>query len=65
MTYVIVTDQVTLINEDPVLNECASLLAQSLRESEDELTRSYIAGVKLTLIDMEILRDDMGQAKAA
>ena len=42
-TYVLVTDQVSLINEDPVLNETASLLAQSLRETEDELTRNMLA----------------------
>lgn len=39
----IITDQVSLINEDPVLNETASLLAQSLRETEDELTRNMLA----------------------
>lgn len=38
-TYVIVTDQVTIQNQDPVLNETASLLAQSLRETDDELTK--------------------------
>lgn len=38
-TYVIITDQVTIQNQDPVLNETASLLAQSLRETDDELTK--------------------------
>ena len=33
----------SLINEDPVLNEAASLLAQSLRETEDELIRNMLA----------------------
>lgn len=42
-SYVLLTDQVTLINEDPVLNESASVLAQSLRETEDELTRNMLA----------------------
>ncbi len=42
-TYVMITDQVTLQNQDPVLNETASLLAQSLRETEDELTRNMLA----------------------
>jgi N4-gp56 family major capsid protein len=42
-SYVLITDQVSLINEDPVLNETASLLAQSLRETEDELTRNMLA----------------------
>jgi N4-gp56 family major capsid protein len=41
-TYVILTDQVTLQNQDPVLNETASLLAQSLRETDDELTRNML-----------------------
>lgn len=41
-SYVLITDQVTLINEDPVLNETASLLAQSLRETEDELLRNML-----------------------
>jgi len=41
-SYVLITDQVTLINEDPVLNEAASLLAQSLRETEDSLTRNML-----------------------
>lgn len=43
-SYVLITDQVSLINEDPVLNETASLLAQSLRETEDELTRNMLQG---------------------
>lgn len=38
-TYVILTDQVVLQNQDPVLNEVASLLAQSLRETDDQLTK--------------------------
>lgn len=38
-TYVIITDQVTIQNQDPVLNETASLLAQSLRETDDSLTK--------------------------
>lgn len=38
-TYVILTDQVTIQNQDPTLNETASLLAQSLRETDDELTK--------------------------
>jgi len=41
-TYVIITDQVTIQNQDPVLNETASLLAQSLRETDDELTRNML-----------------------
>jgi N4-gp56 family major capsid protein len=41
-TYVIITDQVTIQNQDPVLNETASLLAQSLRESDDELTKQAL-----------------------
>jgi len=80
-TYVIITDQVTIRNQDPVLNESASLLAQSLRETDDELTKNMLestaafincvngrrhnAVVKSSLIDLEILRDDRGQAQAA
>jgi N4-gp56 family major capsid protein len=41
-TYVIITDQVTIQNQDPTLNEAASLLAQSLRETEDEITRGML-----------------------
>lgn len=41
-SYVIITDQVTIQNQDPVLNETASLLAQSLRETDDELTRNML-----------------------
>lgn len=39
-TYLIITDQVVLQNQDPVLNEAASVLAQSARETEDELSRN-------------------------
>lgn len=42
-SYVLITDQVSLINEDPVLNETASLLAQSLRETEDNLVRDMLS----------------------
>jgi len=34
----------TLINQDPVLNEHAARLGQSLRETEDELIRDMLAG---------------------
>jgi len=43
-TYIIITKQVTLINEDPVLNEAAARLGQSMRETEDELIRDMLAG---------------------
>jgi len=43
-TYLIITKQVTLINEDPVLNEAAARLGQSMRETEDELIRDMLAG---------------------
>ena len=42
-TYVTITDQVMAINEDPVLNQTVSLLAQSMRETEDELARNMLA----------------------
>lgn len=41
-TYVIVTKEVTLINEDPVLNAITARLAQSLRETEDELVKDML-----------------------
>ena len=41
-TYIIITKQVTLINEDPVLNEAAARLGQSMRETEDELTANML-----------------------
>jgi len=37
-TYVILNEQVTLQNQDPVLNECAARLGVSLRQTEDQLT---------------------------
>lgn len=48
-TYVLLTDQVSLINEDPVLNETASLLAQSLRETEDQLTRDMLSATATSI----------------
>ena len=42
-TYVILTDQVTLQIQDRVLNETASLLAQSMRETHDELTSTLLS----------------------
>jgi len=42
-TYVILNEQVTLQNQDPVLNECAARLGVSLRQTEDELTRNMLA----------------------
>lgn len=42
-TYVILNEQVTLQNQDPVLNESARRLGVSLRQTEDELTRDVLA----------------------
>lgn len=42
-TYCTITDQVMMINEDPVLNQTVSLLSQSMRETEDELARNMLA----------------------
>ncbi len=42
-TYVILNEQVTLQNQDPVLNECAARLGVSLRQTEDVLTRDMLA----------------------
>lgn len=41
-TYTVITKQVTLINQDPVLNEAAARLGQSLRETEDQLIRDML-----------------------
>jgi N4-gp56 family major capsid protein len=42
-TYVQLNEQVTLQNQDPVLNECARRLGVSLRQTEDQLTRDMLA----------------------
>ena len=52
-TYVQINEQVTLQNQDPVLNECAARLGVSLRQTEDQLTRRNVAGLKSSLIDLE------------
>ena len=43
-TYLVLQEQVMLINEDPVLNSAISTLGQSLRETEDQLARSMMEG---------------------
>jgi N4-gp56 family major capsid protein len=48
-TYVTITDQVMFINQDPVLNQTVSLLAQSMRETEDELIRNMLASTATVL----------------
>tara|TARA_R110000868_G_scaffold397362_3_gene670021 strand:+ start:34 stop:393 length:360 start_codon:yes stop_codon:yes gene_type:complete len=42
-TYVSLNEQVTLQNQDPVLNEATKRLGVSLRQTEDELTRNMLA----------------------
>ena len=42
-TYVILNEQVTLQNQDRILNECAAILGVSLRQTEDQLTRDMLA----------------------
>jgi len=42
-TYIVLNEQVTLQNQDPVLNECAARLGVSLRQTEDQLTRNMLA----------------------
>jgi len=42
-TYIYLNEQVTLQNQDPVLNEAAQRLGVSLRQTEDELTRNMLA----------------------
>jgi N4-gp56 family major capsid protein len=67
-TYVLLNEQVTLQNQDPVLNEAARRLGVSLRQTEDELSRnmlqstsSFINGVAGTNGDnpTEAARADM------
>lgn len=41
--YVILNEQVTLTNQDPVLNETTKRLGVAMRQSEDELTRDMLA----------------------
>ncbi len=41
-TYLVITEEVTLINQDPVLNSAAARLGQSMRETEDELVRDML-----------------------
>lgn len=41
--YIILNEQVTLQNQDPVLNEAANRLGVSLRQTEDQLTRDMLA----------------------
>lgn len=48
-TYVLINEQVTLQNEDPVLNELSLRLGASLRETEDKLTRNMLASTASSL----------------
>lgn len=41
-TYIVLTRQVTITNEDPVLNSAAARLGQSLRETQDVLQRDNL-----------------------
>lgn len=41
-TYIQLNEQVTLQNQDPVLNEAAARLGVSLRQTEDQLTRDML-----------------------
>jgi N4-gp56 family major capsid protein len=41
-TYIVLTREVTAINQDPVLNQAAARLGQSLRETEDELMKNLL-----------------------
>ena len=42
-TYILLNEQVTLQNQDPVLNEAAQRLGVSMRQTEDELMRDMLA----------------------
>ena len=41
-TYIVLTRQVTITNEDPVLNSAAARLGQALRETQDALVRDQL-----------------------
>ena len=41
-TYIVLTRQVTITNEDPILNSAAARLGQSLRETQDVLVRDTL-----------------------
>ena len=43
-TYIVLTRQVTITNEDPVLNSAAARLGQALRETQDVLVRDALEG---------------------
>lgn len=49
--YIAINQQVTLQNQDPVLNETAELLGLSLRMTEDQIKQSDLN--KFSLIDLE------------
>ena len=58
--------QVMFLNADPVLNQTVSLLAQSMRETEDELIRRHVADIKFLVIDLEAYDESYGdRAQAA
>lgn len=68
-TYIILNEQVTLQNQDPVLNEAVERLGVSLRQSEDELTRDMLAKLcgqdKPFLIDLEAYGESYGNRAQA
>jgi N4-gp56 family major capsid protein len=41
-TYIVLTRQVTITNEDPILNSAAARLGQALRETQDSLMRDQL-----------------------
>ena len=41
-TYIVLTRQVTITNEDPILNSAAARLGQALRETQDSLVRDQL-----------------------
>ena len=68
-TYIVLTRQVTITNEDPVLNSAAARLGQAMRETQDVVQRDNLessasvincvgkisADLKSSLIDLEFL----------
>ncbi len=66
--YILLNEQVTLQNQDPVLNEAAQRLGVSLRQTEDELTSAMLAATAAFIncvngangdVPTELTRDDL------
>lgn len=72
--YILLNEQVTLQNQDPVLNEAAKRLGVSLRQTEDILTRDMLASTASFInctggvngdVPTEVTRSDVDEVVAA